>query len=84
MNFVCTTHETWFEGKRYGPKYAHWCEVAKFQAGIQNVLRLLDVGYKIPLDKNKHFLQSDVEKFGSKEALHYFARNIPKGIRFLK
>jgi hypothetical protein len=50
---------------------------------FQNVLRLLDVGYKFPLDKNKILLQLDVEKFRSKEALHYFARNIPKGTRFL-
>ena len=76
--------DIWFAGGEDEKSLQHWCEVAKLRAGIQNAFKWLEAGRNDPLGENKNWLQVDVEKFGGKDALDYFARDIPKGPDFQK
>ena len=83
-DYVDKEQVLWFDGNKSEPEFAHWCDVAKRRAGIQNTFKWLESGRLDPFGEKKNWLQTDVERFGGKDALDYFAKDIPKDNEFLK
>ena len=84
VNSVDKDQVLWFDRNKSEPELAHSCEVAKRRAGIQNTFKWLEAVRIDPKGEKKNWLQTDVEKFGGKDALDYFAKDIPKSNEFLK
>ena len=63
---------------------AHWCDVTKRRADIQNTFKWLEFRRLNPFGEKKDWLQTNMEKFGGNDALDYFAKDIPKDNEFLK
>ena len=69
----------WFDGNKSEHELAHWCDVAKCRACIQNTFKWLESGRLDPFGEKKNWLQTDMKRFGGKDALDYFAKDTPKG-----
>jgi hypothetical protein len=43
----------WFDGNKNEPELAHWCDVAKRRACIQNTFKWLESGRLVPFGEKK-------------------------------